>query len=772
MIKHSPIYAFIKEVTPTGSRVLQASENYQDMIGISGSEMVGKTMGDLFPSEFAARITADDWTVVSNGQVLKLDEDLNGRNYTTIKFPVSLGGKTLLAGYSIDITERKRAEEALRESEERFRLSFENANVGMCLVNLAGRLTKVNHQMCEIFGYSQEELEGMTVNDIAHPEDSNLSPAFIQRAASGEVERTTFEKRYFRKDGHIVWGQVSSSLVRTAQGAPMYFISHVQDITERKRAEEALRHQLTEMEAVHTVSAALRTAQTLDEALPIVLDQTLAALETDAGTIWLYDPASRTLRVAVNRGWFAQLDDAPMKPNEGIAGKVFANGQPHLSTEFARDPVARPPASGEIPAGWGGACVPIRTATESIGVLFISVPLPRQITPEQMRLLGSLAEMAGAALHRMRLHEETVRHLNYLQALHEIDRVISASFDLRLTLNLLVERIVAQLGVDAADVLLLHPHQQTLDYAAGHGFRTRAIQDAHLRLGERFAGHVALERRTLRVSGSEMMQENTRFATLCVGEKFVEYYGVPLIVKGQVKGVLEIFSRAPLSHSGGKSEWLDALETFAMQAAIAIDNAQLFENLERSNQELAVAYDTTIEGWSRALEVRGRETQGHTQRVAEMTIRLAQALNLSEAAIIHIRRGALLHDIGKMGVTDFILHKPNKLTEAEWTIMRQHPQVAHDLLAPITYLHPALDIPHCHHEKWDGTGYPRGLQGEQIPLAARLFAIVDVWDALTSDRPYRPAWSRDKAIEYIREQSGKHFDPQVVEVFLGIVTDF
>ena len=547
---------------------------------------------------------------------------------------------------------------------------------------------------------------------------------------------------------------------------------YIEDITERKRAEESLHQHLAELEAVHTVSAALRTAQTLDEALPILLDQTLAALATDAGTIWLYHPESRELRITVNRGWFSQLDEPPIKSGEGIAGTVFASGQAHLSTEFARDSLARPPAiaerpgGGEIPAGWGGACVPIRTATETVGVLFVSVPLPRQITPEQMNLLDSLAEMAGAALHRMRLYEDTVRHLKYLQALHEIDRVISASFDLRMTLNLLIDHVIAQLGVDAAAVLLLHPHRQTLDYAAGQGFRTRAIQDAHLRLGEAFAGRVAVERRTIQIAGPAMVEEHTRFAALWTAEKFVVYYGVPLIFRGQVKGVLEIFCRTPLSPSGEKSEWLDSLETFAAQAAIAIDNLQLFENLERSHLELAVAYDTTIESWARALEVRSRETAGHARRVAELTIRLAKALNLGEAEIVDLRRGALLHDVGKMGVPDSILLKPDKLTDEEWVIMRQHPQLAHDLLAPIAYLHPALDIPYCHHEKWDGTGYPRGLQGEQIPLAARIFAIVDVYDALTSDRPYRKAWTRGQALEYLREQSGKHFDPQIVEMFL------
>ena len=191
--------------------------------------------------------------------------------------------------------------------------------------------------------------------------------------------------------------------------------------------------------------------------------------------------------------------------------------------------------------------------------------------------------------------------------------------------------------------------------------------------------------------------------------------------------------------------------------------------LREANAQLLSAYEATIEGLSHALDLRDRETEGHSQRVTELTIELAKSLGVSDDEIMHIRRGALLHDMGKIGIPDSILHKPDKLTDEEWTIMRKHPQLAHDMLYPIEYLRPALEIPLNHHEKWDGKGYPRGLKGEEIPMAARLFAIVDVWDALTSDRPYRPAWSEEEALTYIREQSDKHFDPQVEDLFFKII---
>ena len=185
--------------------------------------------------------------------------------------------------------------------------------------------------------------------------------------------------------------------------------------------------------------------------------------------------------------------------------------------------------------------------------------------------------------------------------------------------------------------------------------------------------------------------------------------------------------------------------------------------------DLSHAYDATIEGWSRAMDLRDHETEGHTQRVTDMTLNLARAMQVSESQLTAIRCGALLHDIGKMGVPDAILLKEGKLSEEEWVLMRKHPQLAHDMLVPIAYLNDALNIPYCHHEKWDGTGYPQGLAGENIPLVARIFATIDVWDALITDRPYRKKWTRQKARQYIKEQSGRHFDPQVVEVFLKTI---
>jgi putative nucleotidyltransferase with HDIG domain len=240
----------------------------------------------------------------------------------------------------------------------------------------------------------------------------------------------------------------------------------------------------------------------------------------------------------------------------------------------------------------------------------------------------------------------------------------------------------------------------------------------------------------------------------------------PLKVKDNLIGVIYVDNRV---QSGTfEKEDLHIISSFSNQAAVAIENARLFDGLQASNAELEQAYQATLEGWVRALDLRDKETEGHTQRVTSLTEKLAKAMGIQGDMLLHIRRGALLHDIGKMGIPDGILLKPGALTPDERQLIEKHPVYAYEMLSPIHFLQPALDIPYCHHEKWNGTGYPRGLKGEQIPLPARIFAVTDVWDALVSDRPYRKGLDPQDVKEKIRADSGTHFDPTVVKTFLEL----
>ncbi len=366
------------------------------------------------------------------------------------------------------------------------------------------------------------------------------------------------------------------------------------------------------------------------------------------------------------------------------------------------------------------------------------------------------------------LNQKLRERLERITSLRMIDIAITADRDLRVTLDVALTQLSRTLAVDAASVLLAKPAQRLLETAASIGLSHAAGHRGTVRYGEGLAGRVASERTLLRVDGSDRLLRSATRPGLIEPEAIESYIGVPLTANGELLGVLEVFHRSRLERG---DDWLAFLETLAAQVAIAIDNATTAHALQRSNRELLDAYDTTIEGWAAALDLRDEETEGHSRRVTEMSVQLARRLGIEGDRLLHIRRGALLHDIGKMGIPDSILLKPGKLDEAEWEAMRQHPTLAHRLLSGISFLREALEIPYCHHEKWDGTGYPRRLAGETIPLSARIFAIVDVYDALCSNRPYRTAWSEEKALSYIAEQAGRHFDPVVVEAFLAHVGD-
>ena len=365
---------------------------------------------------------------------------------------------------------------------------------------------------------------------------------------------------------------------------------------------------------------------------------------------------------------------------------------------------------------------------------------------------------------KQRAEEQLQRQVKRLAALRAIDMTITASFDIRVTLAMLLEHLLDQLQVDAANILRLNARSLMLEFAVGRGFRHSPGNEPPLRVGQGLAGRAVFEQQMIHMSPWDGASAGV--SELHAAEGFVSYYGIPLVAKGQTKGVLQIYNRKPGSPDG---DWMEMLNAMAVQAALAIDNAELFERLQRSNIDLTLAYEATLEGWVRALEMRDHETEGHTSRAAEVTVALARSMGLPEEDLIHIRRGALLHDIGKMAIPDEVLLKPGPLTESEWAEMRKHPQYAYELLSSISFLRPALDIPYCHHEQWDGTGYPRGLKGEGIPLAARIFSVVDVWDALRSDRPYRKAWPDAQIRNYLLHKAGSQFDPLIVRTFVHMV---
>ncbi|MGD0806194.1 MAG: PAS domain S-box protein [Anaerolineales bacterium] len=884
--------------------------------------------------------------------------------------PFQYRGKLSHLVISRDITERKRADEMLREQEERFRTIFENANVGVCIVGLDGRLIQVNRQMSVMFGYSREELERMTVNTIASPEDADLSSAFMQQAIDGETAQAGFDKRYIHKDGHVVWGHVSSSLVRDSKGNPLYFISHVQDITERKQADEALREseekfaKLFQDAPVLIIITDTESDTCLDvneEALRVFgyrRDEVIGNKLFDLGAI-TRENRDRLVEETESRGRItgvemnfrakdghtivglfraerisisgrncmlgAMVDITERKQAEEAlralalrheallsaipeiimevdSSKVYTWANPAGKEFFGEDVIGKEAASyfeGEqdiyatvqpifngnedtiyveswqrrkdgqkrLLAWWcrtlkddrgtiTGALSSARDITDQRmaeekiqnlsrfpeenpnpvmrmtpdGVLLYANQSSRpfltywnigvgQIVPEDCRglireafasqqgtrietrigerifnctiapiissgyvnvyarditdrkraeeaLTRQTEELRQRNLELARVNELTDRRLQQLAAMRTVDMAISSSFKSELVMEILLEQLTSQLKIHAADILIFHPAMQGFRFFCGRGFYATPSTSEYLRLADSYAGRAAQERQMIKVPRLDEKADQPKIFPRIAKEGFVSYACLPLIAKGQIKGVMEICQRDTLELGPEEDSFLEML---AGQAAIAVDNAEMFGNLQSSRDELQLAFNSTLAGWARALELRDREAEGETQRAADQAMRLAQMLGESDEDLTHLYRGAILHDIGMMSVPDDILLKHGPLTDEEWTIVRRHPQVAFDILSPVLFLRQALDIPHCHHEKWDGSGYPRGLKGEHIPLAGRIFAVVDVSNALRSDRPYRKAWKDAEADEYIRSQSGKQFDPAVVQAFFRLM---
>lgn len=535
----------------------------------------------------------------------------------------------------------------------------------------------------------------------------------------------------------------------------------------RKRDEEALQQRAHELQILYESSLEINAQISLDALLSSIVERASSLLNASGGGLYLMESDEQALKLVVGHNLPKEYIGVKLRLGEGLSGQVAQSGEP-MSVEDYQTWPGRAKVYNDAPFR-RVLGIPLKVKDKVIGVINVSdFTRTGSFSEDEVRLVSLFADQAALAIDNARLFEHAERRLRRTEALREVDLAIAGSMHIQNVLQIVIKHTLNELEVDAAVVLLYDPREQQLKYEFGRGFQTEALQFTRLRLGEGYAGRAALSRQTIHVPDLQTRTTDFLRSPTFHQEGFVGYFGVPLIAKGEIVGVLEIFHREPLNPN---KEWLDFMETLAGQVAIAIDNATLYKDLQRSNVDLTMAYEATIVGWSQALDLRDKETEGHTQRVTELTVKLAREMGIPEADITHIRRGALLHDIGKMGVPDSILLKPGALTDEEWVSMRRHSQFAFDMLSPIAYLQKALDIPYCHHEKWDGSGYPRGLKGEEIPLAARIFAIVDVWDALTSDRPYREAWSKEKTLEYIRELSGKHFDPQVVELFLNMVSD-
>jgi PAS domain S-box-containing protein/putative nucleotidyltransferase with HDIG domain len=652
-----------------------------------------------------------------------------------------------------DISELKRSANALEKTNEQLKTLIDESPLAIVALDTDGRVETWNPRAEQIFERPADTAIGCLFADIV-PQNPLVFQKSLQKTIHGS-NGDVVDFKHKRKDGLLIDLSVHSAELHNAAGEVTGAIGIYEDVTDRRLRERG-------QEAIARVASALRTADRPTEMFPVILEQVETLLEVHAAAIGLYQPEADHFRVELARGAWADLTGQVAGPSSSLVWSALREGKPFSldHADLVGDPLLDP--SGSIQSI---LAVPLIARNDVIGAVWAGKNSPLQ--EQDLALLRAVADISANAIHRAQLYDQTGLAYQRLTILRTIDQAISASMDLRLVLDLLIDQITTQLHMDVAMIYLYSPGVQSLEFAIGRGFPGRGFLKRSFRMGESHIGMVALKREMEYIPDLSKAADD-EFTRRMSGfnDHLVTFIAIPLIAKGQVKGVLEIFNRKRIEPD---PDWLDFLRALGAQTAIAIDNAELFGQLQRSNTNLTLAYDATIEGWSRALDLRDEETEDHSQRVTNLTLKLATRFGVPLADQVHIRRGALLHDIGKVGVPDTILRKPGPLTTDEWTIMRKHPEYALDLLSPISYLQPAIAIPAFHHERWDGSGYPHKLKGEEIPFAARIFAVVDVWDALISNRCYRPAWKREKALEYIRAESGIQFDPRVVDAFVEII---
>lgn len=659
-------------------------------------------------------------------------------------------------GTAFDITSRKLAEETLRQSEQSFRLMFFNNPLPMYVYDQQSlQFLDVNLAALKLYGYSRDEFLSMRLPDLYHSDEAKALEDLLNQRIPGQLH--SGESRHVLKNGRILSVEEHAHSLPFEQREAVLVV--VYDVTDRKTAERVLQRNLVELQTLYAVAVAGVESENEDELITRFVQIVRTAFHLDHLGVGLLNEAGDAIMVhPASYSGDENIRYETIRIDQGISGKVARTGIPYRLSDVRLDP----DYLAVSPQGRSELCVPIKLGGRVIGVVNAESYQVNAFSETDEHLMTALVGVLSSAFDRLRYVAAERRRRLESEKLREVGAALTATRDL----NTVLERILDNLRevVEYTSALIFLFVGQNVVLAAQRGLPASLVQELPKYLNRLSTSFIEQAKKGPMIIPDT--SKSDRWQVLKGTEYVACWMGIPLVVEGRPIGILNLDH-----HQVGfyNQEHLALAAGFGHQAAIAIDNARLFHELEQSNRDLIKAYDETIEGWSRALELRDQETEGHTQRVTEMTIELARAYGVPEEEIAHIRRGALLHDIGKMGIPDSILLKSGELTEEEREIMRMHPVLAYRMLSDISFLRKAMEIPYYHHEHWDGSGYPFGLKGEKIPLAARLFAIVDVWDALRSDRPYRKAWSRAEVIEYIRSLSGKQFDPHIVEIFLKMI---
>jgi HD-GYP domain-containing protein (c-di-GMP phosphodiesterase class II) len=526
--------------------------------------------------------------------------------------------------------------------------------------------------------------------------------------------------------------------------------------SEQRRAQETA--------AIAEVSQDISASLQLDIVLEKIAQHAKNLLQAETSAVYLADPARGILRPIAAIGPDSdEIKQDQLVFDRGILGYIATHKHGEIVNFTDQDPRTHIIQGTEKVANEHLLGVPVISKDQLTGLIAVwRIGQDHTFKPKDLDFLENLAGQVAVAIENARLFEYAQHRLEELEVLQSIASALRQAQTLHDALPIIFDQLIKLLHVDSASLELIDPVNQEIvtELACGQwapvtGFRTPLDVGVSGRVIRTCQPYIT----TNAITDGYLVRPDL------IGDLTVVAC-VPVVAQRQAIGALWV---GRLNLTQFTQEEVNSLMALGEMVGNTIQRMKLHEQTERQAEEITSAYDLTLEGWAKALELRDKETEGHSRRVTELTIQLSREFNIPESELVHIRRGALLHDIGKMGVPDGVLIKAGPLNDEEWVEMKKHPRYAYDLISPITYLQPALDIPCCHHEHWDGSGYPSGLSGCQIPLAARIFSIVDVYDALTSDRPYRRAWSRQAAIQYLRDQSGIQFDPAVVAAFLQLL---
>ena len=539
---------------------------------------------------------------------------------------------------------------------------------------------------------------------------------------------------------------------------------------ENARLYEETQQRLSELSALFEVSGSLRGAATVGEMLPIILDKTLEVVAAEAGAIFLVDQVAGEMVVPVVRG---PMEEALVGRSFPLAGtlteRMSRTGKPDLSPDLAAD-LRMPEEMRAMFRGTGtGIGLPLRAADAPVGMMAVSWLVPHAVSDDEIHLLTAIADMAASAIYRANLFEQLQARLHGLSTLYEAGKTITATLRIGDVQDFIVGAASETLRAEGSYLFLWDEREETLVMRAAWGFLPEVVGQVKCRLGEGLSGWVFLEGKPVNIpdvaQDPRWKPEPDYEAFLSTG-RIVSALAVPLVVGARTLGVLGVVNKTADGRRPKVVSFTPAdeslLTTLAGQVAIAIENARLYEDV----RDLSLG---AIRSLASAIDARDPCTRGHSEQVARLSVLLAQELGWQGADLEMLEFAALLHDVGKIGIPDAILKKTEPLTRDEWNSIHLHPYQSAQMVKPVEPLQRIVPWIYHHQERWDGSGYPDGLKGERIPLASRIIAVADAFNAMTTDRPYRKAKSREEAIEELRRRAGTQFDPQVVEVFLELV---